>query len=55
MSTEMTLIGGMLILVEGDLDSPDAIRVRKMIDALERGAISEARFEEWVCLREATA
>jgi hypothetical protein len=55
MSTEMTLIGSMLILVEGDLDSPDAIGARKMIDALKSGAISEARFEEWLLLREATA
>jgi hypothetical protein len=67
MSTELKLIGDMLILVEEDPGSPsagspaaiealeDAIRVRKMIEALESGAISEARFAEWVCLREATA
>jgi hypothetical protein len=55
MTTQLTLIGDLLIIVEGDLDSPDAIRIRKMIDALKSGAISEARFEEWVLLREATA
>ena len=67
MSTEMFLIGNMLIVVEvdpgpvgtgssvdtGALD--DAIRVKKMIAAVKSGAISEGRFAEWALLREATA
>lgn len=33
----------------------DAIAVEKMIEALENGAISEAKFSEWAYLRVATA
>jgi hypothetical protein len=55
MTIQLTLVGDLLVIVEGDLDSPDAVRVLKMIEALRNGTISEARFEEWVLLREATA
>jgi hypothetical protein len=33
----------------------DAVAIEKMLTALETGAISEAEFVEWVCLRVATA
>ena len=52
MSTELTLIGDLLVVVEGHEDS---IPIEKMIGAFEAGRISEAEFVDWVCLRAAVA
>ncbi|HSC20096.1 MAG TPA: hypothetical protein VLC07_00025 [Solirubrobacterales bacterium] len=49
----------LLMLKEAGLPWPrpeqDADRISRMLNALEAGLISEARFAEWVCLRVATA
>lgn len=57
MSMEFTLIGDLLVVIDEAPGAPeeDAVTIRRMLGALEVGAISEAEFEDWVCLRNAIA
>ena len=60
MSMELTLVGDLLMVSEGDLGAPETecpwpraheVAIERMIAALVAGAISEAEFVDWVCLR----
>jgi hypothetical protein len=53
MPLEVTLVGDLLMVSEGDLDALEdsPVAIEKMIAAMKAGTISEAEFVEWVCLR----
>jgi hypothetical protein len=59
MSIEVTLVGDLLMISEGDLGAPEAVlpprpqevAIDRMIAALEAGTISRAELVDWVCLR----